>query len=168
MASRMPKRGSWLNPTISAFRKNGGTLVHGTDAVHFRIQSGYRRKDMRKLVCLTGLFLLAGVLSAGEKKLMHCFTFTVIEEATEADWQAFYKATDELPGKIPGLNKVWYGKLRRPLRVGEATRQFGVCMELDDEAALKVYADHPAHTDWVKVYSKVRVPRTTTFDILGQ
>ena len=27
-------------------------------------------------------------------------------------------------------------------------------------------ADHPAHTDWVKVYEKVRVPGTSTFDII--
>lgn len=125
---------------------------------------------MRKLfcLCLIGLFMLAGTLSAGENKLMHCFTFTVVEDASDADWQAFYTATDALPGKIPGLNKVWYGKLRRPLRVGEATRQFGVCMEMDDAAALKTYADHAAHADWAKVYSKVRQPSTTTYDILGQ
>ena len=146
---------------------------------------------MRRLfcLCLIGLFMLAGTLSAGENKLMHCFTFTVIEDASDADWQAFFKATDALPGKIPGLNNVWYGKLQRPLstytvsrearkklRAGEKTtsevsmrmRQFGVCMEMDDAAALKTYAGHAAHADWAKVYSKVRQPGTTTYDILGQ
>ena len=123
---------------------------------------------MRKAFCVLCLFVFTGVLSAGEKKLMHCFAFTVIEEATNADWQAFYKATDELPGNIPGLSKVWYGKLRRPLRVGETTRQFGVCMEMDDADALNAYADHPAHKEWVEVYTKVRQPGTTTIDILGQ
>ena len=61
--------------------------------------------------------LLAGIASAGEKKLMHCFAFTPIEDASEADWEAFYKATDELPDKVEGFNKVWYGKLRRPMRL---------------------------------------------------
>jgi hypothetical protein len=41
-------------------------------------------------------------------------------------------------------------------------------MEMTDEEALAVYADHEAHTAWVRVYAKVRVPGTTTFDILGQ
>ena len=147
---------------------------------------------MRKfaLLCLIGLFVFAGVSSAGENKLMHCFAFTVIEDASDADWQAFFKATDALPGKIPGLNKVWYGKLQRPLstfavsrdarkklRAGEKAvtteismrmRQFGVCMEMDGPAALKTYAAHAAHADWAKVYSKVRQPGTTTYDILGQ
>jgi hypothetical protein len=139
---------------------------------------------------LAGLLLSAGVLSAGEKKLMHCFAFTVIPEATTAEWKAFHGATDELPSKIPGLSRVWHGKLRQPLSIyatdaatskqltaGEkqvsgpvslAVRSYGVCMEMNDEATLKTYASHPAHTEWVKVYEKVRVAGTTTFDILGQ
>ena len=111
---------------------------------------------------------------AGEKALMHCFAFTEIEEASDDDWKAFLTATDELPDKIDGLHKVWVGKLRRPLRQygrnqnEPRERQWGVCMEMTDAEALAVYADHEAHTAWVKVYEKVRVPGTTTFDILGQ
>jgi hypothetical protein len=138
-------------------------------------------------VCLC---LFSSALWAGEKKLMHCFYYTPIESATQSDWDAFYKATDQLPGKIPGLSRVWYGKLRRNFtaynvdkearqalaggaksasgQVTQAVRQHGVCMEMADEAALKVYADHPAHKEWEAVYSKVRQPGTTTFDILGQ
>ena len=131
------------------------------------------------------LFLLATVLVllaalgpapavAGEKALMHCFAFTEIEEASEDDWKAFMTATNELPSKIEGLSKVWVGKLRRPLRQfgrnqdEPRLRQWGVCMEMTDEEALGGYADHEAHTAWVKVYEKVRVPGTTTFDILGE
>lgn len=120
------------------------------------------------------LALLPADAAAGEKKLMHCFAFTEIEAATDADWAAFMKATNELPDKIEGLERVWVGKLRRPLRqFGRSQdepmlRQSGVCMEMADEAALEVYAEHPAHTEWVKVYAKVRVAGTTTFDILGR
>lgn len=119
------------------------------------------------------LTLFVGTAFAGEKSLMHCFAFTEIEDASDAEWNAFFKATDELPGKIDGLEKVWYGKLNRPLRQynssGDSTmRQWGVCMEMADRDALTAYAEHPAHSDWVKVYEKVRVPGTTTYDILGQ
>ncbi|HOL72366.1 MAG TPA: hypothetical protein PLA43_05000 [Bryobacteraceae bacterium] len=149
---------------------------------------------MRRLIarCTIGLaaaFLLAGSGLAGEKKLMHCFYFTPVKTATEADWQAFFKATDDLPNQIPGLSRVWYGKLRRNLvvfnpdgetrkkaaaggtvtgQVTQVVREFGVCMELADEAALNAYAKHPAHTKWNEIYSKVREPGTTTMDILGQ
>jgi hypothetical protein len=147
-------------------------------------------KSMRKLQLVVCLLILSGALSAGEKKLMHCFTFTPIANATDADWQAFHKATDELPGKIPGLTKVWYGKLRQKLNVFNAdreaqkklasgsetatgevrrfVREYGVCMEMADASMLKSYTDHPAHKAWEEVYSKVRQPGTTTFDLIGQ
>jgi hypothetical protein len=147
-------------------------------------------RAFRILCLLTCVLLLAAPVSAGEKKLMHCFVFTTIDGASDADWKAFGEATDALPGKIPGLTRVWHGKLRSPLAVfttdgatrkklggGEKdvtgpvnrlTRQHGVCMEMADEAALKSYAAHPAHAEWVKVYEKVRVAGTTTFDIIGQ
>ena len=145
---------------------------------------------MRRLLYFLSLILVSGTLYAGEGKLMHCFYFTVIDGASSADWQAFEKATDALPGKIPGLLDVWYGKLRRPmrlmstdratmkkLRAGESkvtgqintiSRQYGVCMEMADEAALSAYADHPAHKEWEAVYSKVRVAGTTTVDMIGK
>ncbi len=144
----------------------------------------------RVVICLAVLLCAAGVSAAADGKLMHCFYFTAVEGATDADWQAFYKATDALPGKIPGLVAVWYGKLRRPQGVfapsaetrkglkpdttkitGEFSRlvrQHGVCMEFKDEAALKAYDPHPAHKEWVSVYEKVRQYGTNTFDILSE
>lgn len=124
---------------------------------------------MRKLLLIGTLFALTGVLSAGEKKLLHCFAFTVVKEATDADWKAFQAATDALPKKMSGIvSRVWLGKLRRPLRVASDVREYGVCMEMTNEAALQAYASHAAHAEWVKAYEKVRVEGTTTFDILGQ
>jgi hypothetical protein len=146
---------------------------------------------MRKLWLLTLVALLIpGLLSAGEKKLMHCFAYTPIESASAADWEAFHKATDQLPARIPGISKVWYGKLARPLAQftvdGEARkklnagekdvatkanllrRAYGVCMEMADEGTLKSYAAHPYHKEWLTAYEKVRVAGTTTYDILGQ
>lgn len=118
---------------------------------------------MTAAVCLT-----ASSASAGQKKLMHCFAFTSIPEATNADWQAFFRATDQLPSKIKSISHVWYGKLARPLKQGDVTRDWGVCMEMADEAALTAYDKDPAHTAWVAVYEKVRKEGTTTFNIIGQ
>ena len=112
-------------------------------------------------------------MSAGEKKLMHCFAFTPTSGAAQADWDAFYNATDALPKKIHGISRVWYGKLENPLTVAGANgvkhvRQYGVCMEMSDTAALKAYENDPAHQAWLEVYEKVREAGTTTFNILGQ
>ena len=127
----------------------------------------------RFAAALAVVSLLCAPAIASEKTLMHCFAFTEVEGASQADWDAFHKATDELPGKIEGLGKVWAGKLRRPLSQydsqGERTqRQHGVCMEMADEKVLEAYAKHEAHAEWVKAYEKVRVPGTTTYDILGR
>ncbi len=145
---------------------------------------------MRNLILIVAVLTLATGLMAGEKKLMHCFFFTAVDSATQADWDAFYKATDALPGRIPGLSKVWYGKLARPMPImnpdgetrkkltksgekatGEVTRldrQFGVCMEFADKAALDAYGPHPAHKEWEAVYGKVRMYGTTTVNFMGQ
>jgi hypothetical protein len=145
---------------------------------------------IRFIYALLAGLSIAGPAAAGEKALMHCFAFTVIDDASDADWQTFQKATDALPGKISGVTRVWHGKLRAPLAqfttdaatrkklgagekdvsgpVNRLSRQYGVCMEMRDEATLKRYATDPTHAEWVKAYEKVRVAGTTTFDILGQ
>ena|ERR1022692_569537 len=122
----------------------------------------------RLALCSAGLFLSSVNTHAGEKKLMHCFAFTAVESATDADWKAFYKATDQIPKKIHGVSKVWYGKLGQPINIGGQTRQYGVCMEMADMDTLRAYTNDPYHKEWVGIYSKVRVEGTTTYDILGQ
>ena len=48
-----------------------------------------------------------------------------------------------------------------------AVREYGVCMEMASEAALKKYKETPpAQIAWTALYDKVRVPGTTTYDIL--
>ncbi len=120
------------------------------------------------MLCLAAGLLAASSLGAGEKKLMHCFAFTEIEGATKADWDAFYKATDEIPKKIKGVSHVWYGKLANPLNQANGKRTFGVCMEMDSAAVRKAYGDDPYHKTWTVAYDKVHVDGTTTYDILGQ
>jgi hypothetical protein len=143
---------------------------------------------MRNLLLIFAILMLATGLSAADKKLVHCFYFTVIDSATPADWDAFAKATAALPGKIPGLVGAWQGKLARPLAifnvdaearkklnageekvtgtVSRVMRQSGACMVFANEAALKAYAAHPAHKEWEAVYAKVRVAGTNTLDFV--
>ncbi len=121
---------------------------------------------VRIAVVVFAFGLFAGVVNAADGKLMHCFAFTAIESATPAQWDAFYKASDALPSKVPGLLNVWVGKLRRPLNAGNVVRQYGACMEFRDEGALKAYTDSAGRKEWFAVYEKVRAPGTTTYDIL--
>jgi hypothetical protein len=146
----------------------------------------------RLATLLAGLSLSATMSVAAEKTLMHCFAFTPIESASQAEWDAFYKATDELPKKIKGLKRVWYGKLARPLAQNQlkfadpevrkkmtadkkgtteftiVERKNGACMEFDNQAAFQAYGTADAHKTWVAVYEKVRVPGTTTYQSLPE
>jgi len=122
-----------------------------------------------------GMLLAGATAQAGEKSMMHCFAFTVVETATDEDWQAFRAATDAMPKKIKSIKRVWHGKLLRPLNQFNAKgernqRQHGVCMEFRTlgEETLKAYAADPYHAEWMKAYEKVRKPGTTTYDILGE
>jgi hypothetical protein len=136
-----------------------------------------------------GFLAAAAPAQAADKGLMHCFAYTVIPEATDADWKAFYAATEAMPTKIKEVKQVWFGKLLRPLaqyrmsaadgkkfadgpkQTVEATRvqrTQGVCMLLESEAALKTYATNPYHKEWLATYEKVRVAGTTTYDIAVQ
>ncbi|HEV2689361.1 MAG TPA: hypothetical protein VGV35_12430 [Bryobacteraceae bacterium] len=152
------------------------------------------RLNLTRIATGAALLLLSvSAASAGEKTLMHCFAWTPIKEATAADWQAFYQASDAIPKKIKGIVKVWYGKLDFPLgqaqlgdkidkatfqkyRAGEsvtvpvsrAAREYGMCMEMKDAATLKAYDTDPYHKIWTDAYAKIRVDGTTTFNILGQ
>ena len=126
--------------------------------------SGFRVVALSALA----LGLLIPPAKAGEKKLMHCFAFTPVKGATQADWDGFYKATDQIPKKIRGVSKVWYGKLASPMGRGESAPEYGVCMEMAEHVALDPYGKAAYHDEWLKAYEKVRVEGTTTFNILGQ
>ncbi|MEJ7606967.1 MAG: hypothetical protein WKF37_12055, partial [Bryobacteraceae bacterium] len=139
---------------------------------------------------IVGIAFAAASMMAAEQTVLHCFTFTPVESAAPADWNAYYKATDALVGKIDGLKRVWYGKLARPLTLpalnipdadarkklmdaGKGTaevtinrRVYGTCMEFSNKAAFDAYGPNAAHKEWDASYSKVRVPGTTTFQLL--
>lgn len=141
---------------------------------------------------ITVFAISAATALAGEKTVLHCFAFTPVETATQAEWDAFHKTSDALPGKIPGLKRVWYGKLNRPLaqnalqftdaeagkkmraeKKGTANftiteRKNGACMEFENLSAYQAYDAHAAHKEWVEAYSKVRVAGTTTYQIVPE
>ena len=69
---------------------------------------------------------------------------------------------------MPGLKRAWVGKLRLPLVVGDITRTHGLVLEFDTVESKEAYSDHPARVPWAEVWSQVRVPRSTNFDVIGE
>ncbi len=148
--------------------------------------------SLRLCACAVILALSPMTVYAGDHSVMHCFAWTPVQQATPADWQAFYQASDALPKKIKGIVRVWYGKLLSPLGqtqlqgvddaafqkftkgelvtvpVHRVTREYGMCMEMKNEDVLNAYDADPYHKIWTAAYAKIRVEGTTTFNILGQ
>ena len=142
------------------------------------------------LTAAATLLLASGFAFGAEKSMMHCFAFTVIPDATDADWKAFSETTEQWPSKFKGIQKVWQGKLRAPLpqftvtaearkklaagdkdvdtKANRLLRQHGVCMLMAGPETLKEYTAVPFHKEWMAKYEKVRVAGTTTYDILAQ
>ena len=78
------------------------------------------------------LFLAGCVLgqqaAATQKTLLHVFAYTPLDGSTPQDYENFKKATVGMVGKIPGLRRVWIGKLRQPIPAGGEIREFAVAM----------------------------------------
>ena len=100
--------------------------------------------------------------------MMHVFAYTPLEGSTQQDFEDFKTPTTAMVDQIPGLQRVWVGKLRQPLPVETRIHTYGVAMEFDNTEALDAYAIHTAHDAWIDVYDKVRLQGTTTLDILGE
>lgn len=128
---------------------------------------------MKLALCLAGLLLLLVGCAIGretappERPLMHVFAYTPRDTATQQDYAAFEAATRAMVGKIPGLRKVWLGKLREPTPAeNDRIRTYGVAMEFDNIEALAAYSQHPVHAEWNAIYERVRQQGTTTLDIV--
>lgn len=143
-------------------------------------------------ITIAALVLGSCLAQAGEKGMMHCFAFTPIKEATQAEWNKFYELTSMWPQKYSGIKMVWVGKLRGPLSqygttdaearkklaAGESgvsgaltftRREYGACFWFSGgPEQLKEYTANPFHKEWMSAYEKVRVAGTTTYDIIGQ
>jgi len=122
---------------------------------------------MRILMLIAAATMLSAATASAADDLVHCFLFTAVDKAPEADWKAFFKATDAMPSKIPVVKHVWYSKLGRPMEINGATRQWGVCMHLAGADARKAYAAAPYHAEWEAAYFKIREEGTSTFDLQG-
>jgi len=119
------------------------------------------------------MFFLAGWLTGQqgaktEKTTVHAMAWTMAEGATEQDFENFKRATEEFLMTMPGLKRAWVGKLRKPLVVGDITRTHGTVLEFDDLKSKEAYPGHASRVPWAAAFSKVRVPSSTYFDLIGE
>ena len=107
----------------------------------------------------------AGVLFGANKfnqpkTLVHVVTIQWNDGTTDAQKQAVYDGVRKMAGEIPGIRTVW----TKPIKVQGEGYNGAFVMEFENKEALDAYAKHPAHAEWMKVYSPVH-KESTTHDI---
>jgi hypothetical protein len=86
------------------------------------------------------------------KSVIHLVTLKWKADSTPAQQQAAIDGIKTMAAKIPGIKNIWI----KPIRIQPQGNTANFAIEFADEAAAKVYADHPAHVEWNKGYLAIR------------
>jgi multidrug efflux pump subunit AcrB len=86
------------------------------------------------------------------KTVIHLVTLKWKTTSTPAQQQAAIDGIKTMAAKIPGIKNIWI----KPVRIQPQGNQANFAIEFADEDAAKVYADHPAHAEWNKLYLEAR------------
>jgi hypothetical protein len=99
------------------------------------------------------------------KSVIHVVTLYYKDGTTDAQKKEVLDGIEKMAASIPGMKNVWL----RPIRVqgsvqvkqtdGTVQNRMltdAFVMEFESEEALKLYADHPAHREWEKIYIPLR------------
>ena len=119
-----------------------------------------------------GMFFAGWAFGQGsfqtQKSTVHCVAWTAKDGMTPADLDRFKADLGKLPGMFPGLQRIWVGKLSRPITSGDATRDYGLAIEFTDMAAKQAYSDSARRDEWMQLFGTVRNPGSTSFDVVGE
>lgn len=128
-----------------------------------RIQVGLRKAILSSLALVA---LGAGLAWAANefgkpKTVIHVVTLYYKDGTTEDDKKMIRTATEKMASEIPGIKNLWLKTLKVQGEVQEKQADGKIVprrmtdafvMEFESEAALKAYADHPAHKTWEQIY----------------
>lgn len=126
---------------------------------------------MMRLISV-GLLLALG-LAAGmaankfgkPKSVIHVVTLFYKDGTTEEQKRQVLDGVEKMAAEIPGIRNVWLKGMKVQGSVQEKTAEGKLInrnltdafvIEFESAEALKVYADHPAHAAWEKIYTPLR------------
>lgn len=122
------------------------------------------KKTVLAIAGALGLFTAGLLVGANKfnqpKTLVHVVTIQWNDGATDAQKQAVYDGVRKMAGEVPGIRNIW----TKPIKVQGEGYTGAFAMEFDSKDALDAYAKHPAHAEFMKVYSPVH-KESTTHDI---
>ena len=106
---------------------------------------------------LFGAGVLAGANKYGKpKSVIHVVTLYWADGATDAQKKAALDGVETMAADIPGIRNVWLRSIKVQGDAGGKRLTHAFAMEFESEAALKAYADHPAHKKWEGIYTPAR------------
>ena len=117
-----------------------------------------KAKRCRLVVAAMVLALFCAGVVVGQNKygtpktLLHVVTIQWKPEAADADKQKVLDGVKEMAAAIPGIKNVWI----KATKVQPSDYDAAFVIEFENQAALKRYADHPAHDKWVEHYGTIR------------
>ena len=129
----------------------------------------------RGKLCLLGigcaLFLAGWVMgqekATAQKTTIHAAAWTAKADLTQQEFERFRSETAAMVGTVPGLKRVWVGKLRAPVTFDGNKRDYGIVLEFDNAKSKEAYSDkHPE--PWYSNFGKVRQPGSSNFDVVGE
>jgi hypothetical protein len=125
------------------------------------------------LLAVAGALLFTAGWVAGqekartEKTLIWAAAWTAADTMTPAAFEALKTETASLVGRVPGLKRVWVGKLLEPKTFDGVTRNYGMVLEFDSVASKNAYTKLPL-SPWRENFNKLRTPRSSNFDVVGE
>jgi len=130
----------WEEKKISMNKKTAGRILLGT---------------LLPVLLITGIVIGQNQFGA-PKSVVHVVTVKWKKEATAAQRQQALDGVRVMAGKIPGIRNIWIKTLKVQGPSADMPFDAAFVMEFADEAALKAYADHPAHREWEAIYIPIR------------
>jgi hypothetical protein len=109
------------------------------------------------LIAVFAMGIVIGQNKFGQPKtLIHVVALKWNADSKPEDRQKAIDGVKTMAGKIPGIKNVWL-KTHKVQGINQQTPYDAVfAIEFKNEAALKAYATHPAHDEWMKLYEPVR------------
>src|SRR5262245_30236794 len=107
------------------------------------------------LVAIFALGVAIGQNKFGQPKtVIHVVALKWNADSTPEQRQKAIDGVKTMAEKIPGIQNIWLKTLK--VQGTDVPYDSTFVIEFKDEAALKAYATHPAHDEWMKIYEPVR------------
>lgn len=116
-------------------------------------------------LALAGTTTLA---AAGKpKSIIHVVTLYWKDGTTAAQKKAVFDGIEKMGAAMPGIKNIWLKSINVQGDIDGKKLESAFVMEFESAAALKAYANHPAHKAWEKIYLPLR-GESRTHDITNE